>query len=140
MAKAITPLFYGVVRGGKLTLRDADKFKEFLSSMEGKDITVTVKKAEYTRTGAENRYYWGVIVRMVSDEMAIIPDEAHDFLKSLFLKVGVDVNGKRYEITKSSADLSIGDFEDYCEKVRQWAANELELIIPLPNEISLDLL
>jgi hypothetical protein len=72
---------------------------------------------------------------MVADEMAILPDEAHDFLKGLFLKVGVEVGGKRYEITKSSADLSIGDFEDYCEKCRQWAANELGIHILLPNEI-----
>lgn len=136
--KPILPLFYGMVRNGKLLLDKSEEFKACLASFEGKDVVVSVKKAEYIRTGAENRYYWGVIVRMVSDEMAIIPEEAHDFLKSLFLKEGVEIKGKRWEIIKSTASLSIGDFEDYCEKIRQWCANEMGLIIPLPNEISLD--
>ena len=136
--KAITPLFYGVVNKGKLTLQKADEFKETLSKFEGKEVALHITKAEYVRTGQENRYMWGVVIRMIAEEMAILPEEAHDFLKSLFLKVGVDANGKRYEITKSTASLSIGDFEDYLEKVRQWAASELEIHIPLPNEVSLD--
>jgi hypothetical protein len=134
MAK-ITPLFFGRVKGGKLSLEKADKFREFLSTLDGKEIALSVRKAEYTRSGAENRYYWGVVVRMVADEMAILPDEAHDFLKSLFLKEGVEVGGKRFEIVKSSADLSIADFEDYCEKCRNWAGSELGIKVPLPNEI-----
>ena len=137
MAKII-PQFYGRVRNGKLMVDKPDDFKLSLTQLEGKDVVIIVKKAEYVRTGAENRYYWGVIVRMVSDEMAVIPEEAHDFLKSLFLKEGVEIKGKRYEIIKSTASLSIGDFEDYCEKVRQFSVNEMGLIIPLPNEISLD--
>ena len=98
-----------------------------------------LKKASMIRTNAENSYYWGVIVRMVSDEMAILPDEAHDFLKSLFLKIGVEANGKRWEVTKSTASLTVDEFEDYCEKIRQWSANELNCPIPLPNEVIEDL-
>lgn len=130
-----TPLFYGTVRDGRLKLEHADDFRLCLTKLEGKEITVCLKKVEYIRTLPENRYYWGVIVRMVADEMAILPDEAHDFLKSLFLKEGVEVNGKRWEVVKSTASLTIGEFEDYCEKARQWAANELNCPIPLPNEI-----
>lgn len=131
----IAPLFFGSVKGGKLSLEDPDKFRDYLMGLENKEIALSVKRAEYQRTTPENRYYWGVIVRMVADEMAIIPDEAHDFLKGLFLKVGVEVGGKRYEIVKSSADLSIGDFEDYCEKCRNWGGSELGIHIPVPNEI-----
>ena len=138
MAKELLPTFFGKVSGGKLSLRSPDKFKEYLSGLEDKDIVLVVKKEEYNRTLAENRYYHGVIVKMVSKEMAIIPSAAHEFLKSLFLKIGVEIKGKRFEMVGSTADLSIGEFEDYCEKIRNWAADELDLYIPLPNEISLD--
>ena len=136
--RKINPQFFGTVKGGKLTLENSDRFSEYLASLEDKEVCLWVKKAEYARSTAENRYYWGVVVRLVAEEMGLIPDEAHEFLKSLFLKVGIEANGKRWEVTKSTADLSIADFEDYCEKCRLWAGNELNCVIPFPNEIIFD--
>lgn len=81
---------------------------------------------------------WGVVVKMLSDEMGLIPEETHELLKGMFLKKGVEVGGKRYEIVKSTASLSIEEFEEYLEKIRLWAAVELNCEIPLPNEIVLD--
>ena len=72
---------------------------------------------------------------MVADEMGLIADEAHDYLKSLFLKIRVEIKGKRYEVTRSTAILSTQEFEVYAEKCRQWASAELNVYIPLPNEI-----
>ena len=135
MKKELTPIFYARVVKGKLELEDRSAFANFISKYEGKDLAIILKRSSLIRTGAENRYYWGVIVRMISDEMAILPDEAHDFLKSMFLKEGVEANGKRWEIVKSTASLSIQEFEDYCENCRQWSANELNAPIPMPNEI-----
>jgi hypothetical protein len=131
----LTPLFFGRIEFERLKLEDYDGFQKYLASLDGKEVAVSVKKREYVRTTQENRYYWGVIVKMVSHEMAVTSDEAHDLMRWMFLKVGREVGGKRYEIAKSSADLSIGDFEDYCEKCRQWAANELQVSIPLPNQL-----
>lgn len=131
----ITPIFYGTVEDGKLSLENRSEFASYLSKMEGKDLALIIKPSSFVRTNAENRYYWGVIVRMVSDEMGILPDEAHDFLKGLFLKIGVEANGKRWEVTKSTASLSVEEFEDYCEKCREWSATELNAPIPLPNEV-----
>lgn len=72
---------------------------------------------------------------MVADEMGLIPDEAHDYLKSLFLKMGVEVKGKRYEITRSTALLSTIEFEGYVAKCRDWASAELNIYLPEPNEL-----
>ena len=136
--KQLTPIFYGRVEDGKLKLENASEFGTYIAKYEGKDLALIIKRASLIRTNAENRYYWGVVVRMISDEMGVLPDEAHDFLKSLFLKVGVEANGKRWEITKSTASLSVQEFEDYVEKCRQWSANELGSPIPMPNEIILE--
>ena len=133
----INPQFFGTIKGGKLSLENPDRFSEYLASLEDKEVCLWVRKAEYARSIPQNKYYWGVIVRMVADEMGIIPDEAHEFLKGLFLKVGVEANGRRWEVTKSTADLSIADFVDYTEKCRMWAAqmDTLNINIPLPNEM-----
>ena len=133
--KNLLVLFYGTVRDGKLSLYQKNKFNQEVSKNEGKEIALTLRPAELIRTTAENRYYRGVIVKMVSEDMGIIPDEAHDYLKSLFLKVGVEVSGKRYEIIRSTTALTISEFEDYCSCCREWASVELNVVIPLPNEV-----
>lgn len=130
-----TPLFYGRIENGRLILDEKDAFTSFVSKWEGKEIALSIKKSASTRTNAENRYYWGVIVNMVAAEVGIIPDDAHELLKGLFLKVGVEHEGKRYEIVRSTSSLSVSEFEDYAEKCRQWSAVELDCPIPLPNEV-----
>lgn len=128
-------LFYGLVRNGKIALENKADFEITTRKYEGKEVVLTLKPAGSVRTSSENRYYWGVIVRMVAEEMGILPDEAHDYLKSLFLKVGVEKNDRRWVIFRSTTTLSISEFEDYCENCRMWAASELNTPIPLPNEV-----
>lgn len=76
-----------------------------------------------------------MIVGIVSDEMGLIADEAHYYLKSLFLKMGVAIKGKRYEVTRSTAILSTTEFEVYAAKSRAWVSAELNSYIPEPNEV-----
>lgn len=137
--KNLLTLFYGFIRDKKLVLEDKSGFQRLVEKYEGREVVLTLKPASTVRSTAENRYYWGVVIRMVAEDMAVIPDEAHDFLKSLFLKVGVEVRGKRYEIIRSTTMLSVAEFEDYVEKCRQWAAVELNIVIPMPNEVLVDL-
>lgn len=135
---SILTVFYGKVHNGKFRFQNASDFHRFLTAHEGKELAVTFRRPDMIRTSAENRYYWGVIVRMVSEEMGVLDDEAHEYLKSLFLKQGVEVDGKRFEIARSTASLSVGEFEEYAEKCRQCAASELSCVIPLPGEIIFD--
>lgn len=137
--KNLLTLFYGFVRNRKIVLEDKNGFERTVQEYDGKEVVLTLKPASTVRSSAENRYYWGVVVRMVSDEMGVIPEEAHDYLKSLFLKVGVEKNGKRWEIIRSTTVLSTTEFEDYAEKCRMWSASELNTVIPLPNEVIVDL-
>lgn len=128
------PIFFGTVANGNLTLEKPGEFKQYVAKLKG-EVQLTITRRKKVRTNAENNYYWGVIVAMVAEEMGLIPDEAHDYLKSLFLKMGVEIKGKRYEVTRSTAILSTEEFEAYAEKCRQWASSDLSVYVPLPNEI-----
>jgi hypothetical protein len=88
-----------------------------------------------TRSNQANRYYWGVVIALVSEAMGIIPDEAHDYCKSLFLKEGIEANGKRYEIIRSTANLPSSQFWEYIEKIKNWAGAELGIPIPEPHQV-----
>lgn len=135
----ILAVHFGRVKNGKLVLTDKARFEAGLAKLEGREVELTIRKPDQQRTLAENRYYWGVIVSMLAEEIGIVPDDAHELLKGMFLKAGVEVEGRRYEIVRSTASLSVSEFEKYCEQCRTWAASELGCVIPLPGEIILDI-
>jgi len=131
------PLFSGKVESGKVIFDDKGKFNAWVRRLEGQNIQVSIGKPKSLRTAAENNYYWGVIVKILSEEMGLIPDETHELLKSLFLKKGIEYKGKRWEIVGSTAKLTIKQFEEYCELCRNWAMVQ-NITLPLPNEIIID--
>ena len=103
-------------------------FKKYVEI--GKPVKVEVKRALSQRSTSQNRYYWGVIVKMIAEYTGHEPDEVHSFLKLKHLRRGDGV----IEWTRSTTELDTAEFEAYCEKCRLWALNELNINIPLPNE------
>ncbi|MAF42610.1 MAG: hypothetical protein CMI54_00385 [Parcubacteria group bacterium] len=126
--------FSGNVQKGKFVITNREKFLEEIQGLEGKRITVTIEKYKKPRSNEENRYYRGVIVKILADELGYSHEEMHEILKEKFLKVHDD----KFTWTQSTAKLSTVEFEDLCKKVRMWASAELQIYIPLPNEAYMD--
>ncbi len=126
--------FWGKVNNGKLELLEREKFTNVLYKFKGV-IELTIGYAFTKRSEQQNRYYWGVVIKMINEEMGSIPDVTHNMLRQIFLKSGYDFKGKRYEYIRSTTDLSVKEFNEYIENVVIWAATELGLSIPSPNEI-----
>ena len=136
--KFLTPIFRGTVLSGELAIENKEMFKKYLLALEGKEVEVVIRKPKRYRTLNQNAYYWSVVVAMVAQEMGVYPEDAHEFLKGMFLKKGVEVKGKRYTIKGSTVNLSTQGFEDYMNSCRTWAGTELHLNVPLPNEVETD--
>lgn len=133
--KHLTPVFRATIKNGRLELEKEELYKMYLVSLEGRDVDLVLKKQKRERSSNQNAYYWAVVIGIVSKEMGVLSEEAHDYLKALFLKRGIDVKGKRYVVIGSTASLSTAEFEVYLEQCRMWAARELGANIPLPNEV-----
>lgn len=134
----LKPIFYGYVTNGKLVFDDVDTVRKHLSNLVGR-VTVTIQRFFNLRSNQENAYYWGVVIKILSDEMGLTPDEVHEGLKLKFLKIGRQFtkNDKVYlfEIVRSTTVMSTVEFENYLTMVRAWASLELNVYIPLPNEV-----
>ena len=120
---------FGEVIDGKLVLRNESTFKEQLRTIKGR-VDVIVEKARSRRSLNQNAYYWGVVVKLVSDYTGYEPDEMHEVLKAQF-NAG-EFGEIRYG--KSTAKLSTLDFEAYMEQIRRWAAQTLGVVIPEPGQ------
>ena len=133
------------VDNGKLILKEKDIFKKELIRYEGKEVTITIGPKDYSqRSIQQNRYYWGVVVKMLCEHTGHSDNEMHELMKCRFLKKRIDIKVKgidsvekieRYIIVKSSTALDTVGWEDYMDEIRKFAAEKFQLYIPLPNEV-----
>ena len=130
----------GAVEGGKLLIRNRKAFAEGLSSMKDGEVIVKVERVRATRSLNQNAWYWGVIVELISEHTGYTPDEIHELLKAKFIPKRLAVakgNGEivdEFVIGGTTMKLNKVEFGEYCENVRRWAAETLDVVIPDPQE------
>jgi len=131
MAKNDNPVFKGSVENGKLRILNADRFRAYMTRLNG-FVEVVVKPIRRKRTLPQNAYYWGVVVEMIRAEVGYLTkEEAHDALRMNFLMDRT----RLLPTIRSTTTLSTLEFGEYIEQVRTWAAEFLNLPIPDPTQI-----
>lgn len=127
------------VRDGKLYVRDKKGLDRAVSKLRDGEYTLTLERAHAHRSQAQNAYYWSVLVANVAEHTGYTAAEAHEVLKSLHLaqdKAAVGENGRLLNglvIGGSTARLNKLEFIEFIERVQQWAATELDLVLPDPD-------
>jgi hypothetical protein len=129
----IHPKFTGIVRKGKLDIVNREDMIKYIQSLEGKEVELTIKQKTNVRTTNQNRYYYGVVLKLISDYTGDDIDGTHESMKSMFLRVHHD-NGIP-DSFKSTTDLTTKEMAEYCENIRRWASQSLHVHIPEPDEV-----
>src|ERR1039457_7594020 len=78
------PIFLGQVKEGKLSLDKAGQFKDYLHTLNGKRVELTVEKLKHQRTNSQNSYYWGCVVKLIAQHSGHDPEQIHELLKQMF--------------------------------------------------------
>ncbi len=121
------PIFGGIVKGGKLKFDTPEQFLVYLSGFENKRFQLSLQREKNARTLSQNRYYWGVIIEILSDVFGYDKEEMHEALKFKFLKKYGDTD---LVTVGSTAKLSIAGFADYIDEIIRWASVEYQIVIP----------
>lgn len=132
------------VVGGKLPERDALRIGTAIRHLDGKKVLIALSEVKRKRSDQQNRYYWGVVVKLVTDAFRdagnmVNAEDVHDFLKQHVGKLSqvlVTPDGEVLRGPGSTARLTTTEFSNYVEAVRAWAAEVLGLSIPSPDETS----
>lgn len=133
----------GSIRSGRLDIRNRKRFSEALRRMRDGEVLITVTRKHATRSVQANRYYWGVVVDLLSDHTGYTPDEIHEVLKAKFIpkKLAVsDGNGEikgEFVIGGTTTEMNKLEFGEYITRIREWAAEELDVVIPDPDNARL---
>ena len=132
-------LFRGRIEGGEVKFRGVDgaRWAKLKTHLEGQEVDITLDRHAAKRSGAQNRYYWGVVVKMIAEAMGeLCQESAHDALRVQFLRVPA-VEGKLPTI-RSTTDLTTAEFEDYLMRCKVLASKMFNIYIPDPNEVPED--
>ena len=122
----LAAVFSGTSDGdGKLHLNSVEhaRMRELLTRMRGR-IEIVIRRRVCDRSYDQNRYYWGVVLKLISDHTGHTPQELHEQFKTRF---GVS----------STAELSTKAFTEYIERICALAATE-NIVIPEPDQVTTD--
>jgi len=131
----------GRVVAGRLEISDA-ALRSAIAGWPDGNVVIEVKPERNTRSQRANRWYWGSILPLISEHTGYDVDELHDLFKMRFFPKHValaDDNGVikgEGVVGGSTARLTTGEFSEYCERVRRFAAEELGVVIPDPREVA----
>lgn len=126
-------IFSGTIGSdGKLKLEPVDRvrFDRMCSLLTGKRVELSMRKFRKKRSLAQNSWYWGLLIPILSEHLGYDADETHEALKFKFLRVRID---EELETVRSSASLTTEEYSRYMEDCQRLAA-EYGCDVPMPNE------
>lgn len=129
----------GHIKDGILKIVNRRLFDNDIKTMTECDVTITIERKSRKRTSQQNRYYWGCVIvlakRGFNDLGHDLNDEdTHTFLKSKFNPKDIvfQDTGEVFTFGASTTEMDTIDFNLYIEKIQQFAAEILNVIIPDP--------
>jgi hypothetical protein len=121
--------FYARVIGGKAKLLNRSGFDALLKRMDGQEIDIGVRKHRKPRSLAQNGYLWFMYTWIAERVERHTKDSLHEAFGQLFR---TDRSGP-LPIVKSTTDMSTVEMTEYWEKIWQFCAETLDLVVPDPN-------
>jgi hypothetical protein len=126
----MTPIFQGKIQDGKLLLDNKAEFTGHLHTLNGKRVNLSVEKQTRRRSQDQNEWYWGCILKLISEHTGQDAQSLHEAFKYKFSEK-ITING--LVIPQSTRTRDTIDFSTYCESIRQWAREFLGVEIPDPK-------
>lgn len=123
--------------------KDMDRWLSEQARDRDLPFILTVERKKSKRSDGVNRYWWGVVIKVVHrglNEMGhdLNKDEVHEFLKSNFnfAEMVNEETGEVLRVPRSTANLNGSEFWELIDKVARFASEYLNEVIPMPGEQS----
>jgi hypothetical protein len=130
----------GSVSSGRLLIRNLTQMERALARFRDGEVRISIERRHANRSQAQNRYWWGVCVELVSEHTGYTSDEVHELAKQMFLpkKLALcDGNGEvkgEFVVGGTTTTLNKIEFGEFVESFRRWAAETLDVMIPDPDQ------
>lgn len=126
-----------VNENGILHVFNRKVFDEAVKRFAGKDIEITVKKKKSVRSSQQNRYYFGIVIPVLQNGLNEVgydmnKQDVHEFIKANFCynEIVNKETGEIFRVTKSTTRLNKSEFSEMIEKIKIFASEYLNVLIP----------
>lgn len=123
-----------VGEAGQLMWSEPVRYKAWAAVARGRHVTVTLERLRLRRSTVANARYWACLVPFAAEifeqrtGQPFTKDMAHYALKLAFLgHQTVIVAGVEVLVPKSTADLPVGEFNDYTQRIEAWIWQEFKV-------------
>lgn len=133
---AIIPIFKAEIKNNSLIIEDTEKYNNWLFQLNENKVEVIIRKPKKIRSERQNRYYWGVVLKLISETTGESSEDLHNHFSYKWLST----NGKSGKLIskKSTTTLSTIEFAEYIDKIIIWGERFLNITFPEPESIELD--
>lgn len=115
---------------------DLEGFYKALKGLPWGNYEVYICAEKPTRSERQRKYYFGVIVHILSEHTGYSKWEMNEQLKDYFNPKNIkDINGRWKTIGGSIEAEKRTKCEEIFERIRQWAFDTLNVVIPLPEKV-----
>lgn len=128
----ITPIHLAEIKNNELHYFYPELLNKWLVQLNEQKVEVIIRKRKNTRSNQQNKYLWGVVYQLISNETGMDVEEVHNFFKIKYLKKYVG----KFLTVGSTTKLSTTEFNNYIDSICSFASQELNIEMPLPNTIN----
>ena len=128
-----TIVFTGSIDKGKLILDQPERYLVHLAGLNNRRVELILRKRRSKRSDSQNKYYWGVIIELLSNHCGYTSDEMHSALKIKFLSDHQE-DEKGLIRVGSTATLTTDEFIRYTNEIVRWSAG-MGVYIPDPGQV-----
>lgn len=131
------PVWPFVAQSGRARLEDEAGYRMWFAKAfgDGEEGEIVVRRRKRHRSSPANRYWWGVVIRTLCQELGYAdPEELHEAIVFKFRPADPDPITGSPRRQRTSA-MSSDEFSTLTSEVRLWAEADLGIYIPTPNEV-----
>ena len=112
-----------------------NELNQYIKSLQPGDYLITIKKNRPIRSMSANKYYH-VILNLIGIHTGHTHEQLHDICKKKFNYEVINLPKSGSEIHgMSTANLDTKEFAAYVNRVKQWAMDEFNIIIPEAKDV-----
>jgi len=138
MPSTIIPKLKAKIEKCQLIFDDKEKYENWLFQLNDSEVEVIIREPKKIRSPQANRYYFGVVLKLISEHTGESVEDLHNHFS--FKWLGTTGKSGKLVSRKSTATLTKKEFTDYLERVMLWGERFLEITFPEPETIDLDFL
>lgn len=114
--------------------RDREQAIRWLEKMPLRKYSIRITDRKSSRSLAQNSLLW-VWIKVIAKETGHTEREIHDLVVDQFSPVTVgEVMGKIVVRQRGTSDLNMQEFTDLLNRVEAWAAGDLGIALPQPED------